>query len=116
MPQVPRFRVHSRKDFAQGPVIFEYSEQQHEQVLEPVELLDIAFPANAAGLPQNFAFREVFCDLCVYRLSGKISTFHSAFEFVLCAKETIVKSGGSRKRKSPFFVRFLVELKSFTGH
>lgn len=49
-------------------------------------------------------------------LSGKISTFHGAFEFVLCAKETIVKSGGSRKRKSPFFVRFQVELKSFTGH
>ncbi len=116
MPQVPRFRVHSRKDFAQGPVIFEYSEQQHEQVLEPVELLDIAFPANAAGLPQNFAFREVFCDLCVYRLSGKISTFHSAFEFVLCAKRNY-----SQKRRLPetevaFFVRFQVELKSFTGH
>ena len=72
------------------------SDRKHEQVLEPVELLDIAFPANAAGLPQNFAFREVFCDLCVYRLSGKISTFHSAFEFVLCAKRNY-----SQKRRLP---------------
>ncbi len=116
MPQVPCFRVHSRKDFALGLVIFEYSEQQHEQVLEPVELLDIAFPTNATGLPQIFAFGEVFCDLCVYWLSGKISTFHSAFEFVLCAKETIVKKRRLPETEVAFFVRFQVELKSFTGH